>query len=454
MFASPWGRLGVTVGLASVTQALFHIPIMGIDAHSVAALGGQLLNLSVGALGILPIINAFLIVEIGALLKSRWREIRVSGAQGRARMTRVARGVALVLAAAQSFGLCLYLEGISPWVAPAVSNPGWEFRATTMITLVGATALLMVIADAIGRFGVGNGYSVLIAVGICGQLWRTLGEALDHGPQALVKNVVVLLAIVFVVARLLPPRRPKQRTADGDPYRTASPKPPSPHPIVRPLPSGTLPLTDVAAVLIWISSIPVLLGDGEPTTALAVGAPSFEAWGAWLVVGLTLLFAVLFHSPRRIAELRAKVLGFEDAGAVVAKAKRRWVPQVIVAVLALTGAWWVQNWLWRTDELRVELLEGVVLAAVLLDIFHEMRARRLLNDAVVVGELHRIYALDVALALLEREGIQAAPRTVFHRTLLQFFGPYLPLQLLVPRQDAKRARKLLRRVTSRPRRRR
>ena len=283
---------------------------------------------------------------------------------------------------------------------------------------------------------------------------RLADEGDDEAFQALVKNVVVLLAIVFVVARLLPPRQPKQRTADGDPYRTASPKPPSPHPIVRPLPSGTLPLTDVAAVLIWISSIPVLPGDGEPTTALAVGAPSFEAWGAWLVVGLTLLFAVLFHSPRRIAELRAKVLGFEDAGAVVAKAKRRWVPQVIVAVLALTGAWWVQNWLWRTDELRVELLEGVVLAAVLLDIFHEMRARRLLNDAVVVGELHRIYALDVALALLEREGIQAAPRTVFHRTLLQFFGPYLPLQLLVPRQDAKRARKLLRRVTSRPRRRR
>ena len=85
---------------------------------------------------------------------------------------------------------------------------------------------------------------------------------------------------------------------------------------------------------------------------------------------------------------------------------------------------------------------GVVVTAVIMDVVGEWRARHG-RELRSVWPLHRVYAVDPALARLAAAGITAYPRGVYLRTLLQFFGPWVPVELLVPEDRAAEAEALL-----------
>ncbi|MBI3179823.1 MAG: hypothetical protein HYZ27_09195, partial [Deltaproteobacteria bacterium] len=67
-------------------------------------------------------------------------------------------------------------------------------------------------------------------------------------------------------------------------------------------------------------------------------------------------------------------------------------------------------------------------------------------DLVPVWEIHQVYAMDPALTALAAAGIAAHARSAYHRTLLQFFGPLVPVLVLVPRAQADAAVAVLRGV--------
>src|SRR5262245_46989704 len=104
-----WRRLAVTLLLAPITVlALEHVPLPGVDvtAFRLELAGGWLApspNLSVLALGIAPLLSAFLVVELAALLVPRWSRLRHGGFEGRAKLARATLLVALVLACAQAY---------------------------------------------------------------------------------------------------------------------------------------------------------------------------------------------------------------------------------------------------------------------------------------------------------------------------------------------------------------
>ncbi len=54
-------------------------------------------------------------------------------------------------------------------------------------------------------------------------------------------------------------------------------------------------------------------------------------------------------------------------------------------------------------------------------------------------ELHRVYAVEPALAALAAAGIPAFARTRHFRALSHFFGPYAPIEILVPLERAAEA---------------
>ena len=85
-----------------------------------------------------------------------------------------------------------------------------------------------------------------------------------------------------------------------------------------------------------------------------------------------------------------------------------------------------------------------MLVAVLLDLRGDWRALGDRPDLVPAWPLHRMYRLDPALLRLERAGIPAHAKSRYVRTLLQFFGPYAPVVLLVPRDRVTDAEAILR----------
>jgi hypothetical protein len=80
---------------------------------------------------------------------------------------------------------------------------------------------------------------------------------------------------------------------------------------------------------------------------------------------------------------------------------------------------------------------------VAFDVAAEVRFRQVHPDAVGVTAEHRLYAVGPALAALTVAGIPGFPRALRHRALLAFWGPYLPVEILVPRSRADDARAVL-----------
>ena len=57
----------------------------------------------------------------------------------------------MVLAAFQAYGIAFGLEGSRGAVGPVVIDPGWFFRISTVVTLVGGTMFLMWLGEQITR---------------------------------------------------------------------------------------------------------------------------------------------------------------------------------------------------------------------------------------------------------------------------------------------------------------
>ncbi len=91
-----------------------------------------------------------------------------------------------------------------------------------------------------------------------------------------------------------------------------------------------------------------------------------------------------------------------------------------------------------------ELVWLFVGTAVVVDLAGEWRFRRLHSRLIGVWPVHRVYAVQPALKALTDASIPAFPRGLHHRTLLQFFGPYVPVTLLVPAAQATEAERIVR----------
>lgn len=159
-------RLFNTFAVLCATAFLARITAPGIDISALAPLDSGLEStvlsaVSVNALHFTPAISALAIFEVFRLLLPGMRnwEGEEPGRRGRLGLLIVA----LFLALYQGWGVAAALEDIGKDHMPVVPEPGNAFRATFALTQAAATALLIVGADTITRYGIGSGWWVMIA---------------------------------------------------------------------------------------------------------------------------------------------------------------------------------------------------------------------------------------------------------------------------------------------------
>lgn len=158
-------RLFNTFAVLCAAAFLTHITAPGIDHSALGAYGLYDARLasatSVNALQFSPAISALVLFELFRLLLPGMRkwEGEEPGRRGRLGLLILA----LLLAMYQGWGVAGALEGMTQDNVPVVPEPGNAFRATFALTQVAATALLIVGADAITRYGIGSGWWVMIA---------------------------------------------------------------------------------------------------------------------------------------------------------------------------------------------------------------------------------------------------------------------------------------------------
>ncbi|WP_409362147.1 preprotein translocase subunit SecY [Bartonella heixiaziensis] len=160
--------------------------------------GGAVGRMAIFALGIMPYISASIIVQLLTSIIPSLETLKKEGELGRKIINQYTRYVTVVLAILQAFGIAVALEtGIGTGLQ-IVMEPGFMFRISSVITLVGGTMFLMWLGEQITSRGVGNGVSLIIFTGIVANLPSTFAQLLTAHSQADLSTF--LLIAIFLIA--------------------------------------------------------------------------------------------------------------------------------------------------------------------------------------------------------------------------------------------------------------
>ena len=204
-------RILFAIGLLIVYRIGTYIPVPGVDTVKLQqffdgqseGLGGMLNMFTGGAvgrmaifsLGIMPYISASIIVQLMTSLVPSLAALKKEGEAGRKKINQYTRYGTVFLATFQAYGLALGLEAEG-----MAHDPGWFFRISTIVTLVGGTMFLMWLGEQITSRGIGNGISLIIFVGIVAQMPHALALFFTQGRTGVISPVFIVGIMVMVVA--------------------------------------------------------------------------------------------------------------------------------------------------------------------------------------------------------------------------------------------------------------
>ncbi|MFZ4640420.1 MAG: preprotein translocase subunit SecY [Nodosilinea sp.] len=205
-------RLLVTLGLLILVRLGIFIPIPGINrvafSESIKSgggvlgfldifAGGGLSALGIFALGILPFINASIILQLlTAAIPSLEDLQKNEGEAGRRKISQITRYVALGWAILQGTLLSSFI------LAPFAENPGPLFVVQVTVALTAGSMFVMWVSELITERGIGNGASLLIFLNIVSSLPRSLGQTVElaqSGDRGIVGGIVILMLVFLVM---------------------------------------------------------------------------------------------------------------------------------------------------------------------------------------------------------------------------------------------------------------
>jgi preprotein translocase subunit SecY len=224
-------RLLISGALIAVYRIGCYIPTPGIDGQALSEFfnriaktqggtlfgiinmfsGGAMEKLTIFALGIMPYISASIILQLLTAVIPALEKIAKEGRAGYERINQYTRYATVALSIIQSFFIALWLEDPARFEGlRIVINPGWGFRALTVLTLTTGTIFIMWLGEQIQERGIGNGISLVITAGIISGIPSALNQLYilispfspsrrQIQPFTLLVMAVFLLVVVFAV---------------------------------------------------------------------------------------------------------------------------------------------------------------------------------------------------------------------------------------------------------------
>ncbi len=192
-----------------------HIPITGIDISSLNSLisnnslisfidlfsGGSLSRFSIFALGILPYINASIIIQMMSFVLPELKSILEEGEAGRKKISQWTRYLTVILAIVQSIVIAI---GFKSFLVADVSYS--FFLIYSIIGLVAGACLVMYIGEIMTEYGIGNGASILIFVGIISQMpfyVKNTINLVQSGTHPINVGIIILVLVAIIFAIVL-----------------------------------------------------------------------------------------------------------------------------------------------------------------------------------------------------------------------------------------------------------
>lgn len=329
-------RIWFTLGALLVYRLGTFIPVPGIDPDAFAQTfeasqqgilgmfnmfaGGAVERMAIFALNLIPYITASIVVQVISTASPRLEALKKEGGEaGRRKMNQYTRYLAVVFCTVQAYGIAVGLEASQG----VVLNPGWFFRISTVITLVGGTMLLMWLGEQITSRGVGNGISLIIFAGIVANLPSTVAQTLElsrtgaipgiAGIGMIVLSLVVIAAIVFferAQRRLLiqyPKRQVGNKMFQGD----------SSHLPLKLNTAGVIPVIFGSSLLLLPATIASFAAQGNApqwlqvvTALLGRGQPLYLALFAFFIIFFAFFYTAIVFNPTETADNLKRSGGF------------------------------------------------------------------------------------------------------------------------------------------------
>jgi preprotein translocase subunit SecY len=327
-------RIWFTLGALLVYRLGTYIPLPGIDPNAWEQIfntnsggilgmfnmfaGGGIHRMAIFALNIMPYISASIIIQLMTTVSPTLEQLKKEGEQGRKMMNQYTRYLTVGLAAVQSYGIAVGLEGFGQTVA----DPGWFFRISTVITLTGGTMFLMWLGEQVTSRGIGNGISLIILSGIVAELPRAIAGTLELGRQGALSTGLILAVIVVAIAviafivfmeraqrRLLiqyPKRQVGNRMFEGQ----------SSHLPLKLNTSGVIPPIFASSLLLLPTTVANFNAGQIPdwlaavTAQLGHGRPLFLVFYVALIVFFAFFYTAIVFNPNETADNLKKHGGF------------------------------------------------------------------------------------------------------------------------------------------------
>ncbi|MCL5406980.1 MAG: preprotein translocase subunit SecY [Patescibacteria group bacterium] len=196
-----------------IARVLAHIPLPGVDAEALRSFfnrnqifgllnmfsGGAMSNFSIIMMGVSPYITSSIIVQLLTMVIPSLEELQKEGESGQQKINYWTRIFAVPLALVQSYAMLMLLKSqgiVVSWTPLQL--------VTMLISITAGSILLMWIGELISENGVGNGVSLLIALGIVAgipaQVRNTLA-VLDTGKiiSLIIFGLIAIGVVVLII---------------------------------------------------------------------------------------------------------------------------------------------------------------------------------------------------------------------------------------------------------------
>ena len=332
-------RILFMFGLLAVYRMGSWIPTPGVDTLALQQLfdqqagtifgfldvfsGGNLMRLSIFALGIMPYITASIILQLLTVVWPYLERLSKEGQLGRKKITQYTRYLTVVLSLFQGFATSLALAQTAS-DPPIVPNPGVAFTLMTMLTLTTGTAFVMWLGEQISERGIGNGISLIIFAGIVVglvpaviSLGQGLPPPLGTGERSIFSILFLLVLMVGVTAAVVFVERGQRRIPIQYAKRVVGRKVyggQSTHLPLKVNSGGVIPVIFAASIVAFPSTLGLVFPDTpwmqSMATQLQQGYPLYNLLYVTGIIFFCFFYVSIIFNPDEVADNIRKYGGY------------------------------------------------------------------------------------------------------------------------------------------------
>ncbi len=301
-----------TVELQRIFESVSGTALGFLDLFS----GGQLSQLTIFALGIMPYITASIILQLLTVAIPTLEKLQKEGELGRRKITQWTRYLTIGIAIVQSFAYSQLVvqQGLA-------YNPGWDFRLMMILTLTTGTAFIMWLGEQITERGIGNGMSLIIfagiVVGLPGATQNVYENVFVTAQWNVIAAVVLLVAMVLVVGFIVFVERGERRIPVQYARRVVGRRMmggQSTHLPLKVNAGGVIPVIFASSILSLPQTL-ALMFTGSPTLTRVLdtvryGEPLYELIYVTGIVFFCFFYVSIIFNPNEVADNMRKYGGF------------------------------------------------------------------------------------------------------------------------------------------------